>query len=354
MVLHMESSDYQEWNKLNPHLAIPIPSRHSSTSKDSTPLQHQGLYPAIPSLGESEEREEVFILPSNGETKEYDDPLNPDAECGKTKIARRCKDHPEKHPVKLIPWDCTRPECPVCWRRWAKRATRKAKELIWNGLLQAQLFIYSGLILSSLIISVPPELYHLDYDGWWNGFRKSLKCLGAQGVASIFHMWRYRDKDGNDLQELPHAISWREFRDSGGSKVIAPHFHCVTIGKVVSSPVYHQKSGGWIYKKMNDKPLTKKDVAGILYYAFTHCAISLTKQRKTIRYYGIFTRVYVASEIVDWVADLCMLCEAEMEDEILYHHIVNGEDMFGLKSPAMKKVITRTWALRPKRSKEPS
>lgn len=308
------------------------------------------LYPAIPTLDVSESGER-FIYPSEGNEKVYDDPLNPDAKCGKTKRVKSCKDHPDEHPRKLIPWDCGLPECPVCWKRALKRKTKRALELIWNSLLQGQLFIYSGLMLSSLIVSLPPSTYHLGYDGYWREFRKSLKYLGARGVAAIFHLWRFRDSEGNDLSELPVKISWRQFSQSGGSRVLAPHFHCVAIGKVAKSDIYFAKSG-LIYKRMNKKPLTKKDVGAILYYAFTHSALSLDRQRKMIRYYGLFNEVYIAEEMVEWVADLCTVCSAQMETEYQYHYLVNGEDMFGLKVPSDKKVITRIWALRKKRKKD--
>lgn len=313
---------------------------------------HESLYAPIPlvDLGENWE------LPTDGEKKEWDDPLNPDAECGKTKIVRSCSSNSE-HPRELKPWDCCRPECPECGDRWCKRNARRAKELILNALMLAQLYMFSGLKLSSIVISVPQSLYHLTYDALQREFGKALKFLGTSHLARIFHPYRFRDKDGNE-QEI--KIPWRQFKAQGGYRVWSPHFHCLVIGKLIKSDVFCKRTlenlgHGWIYHKFNvdengkHLDLNDEDVYNILYYAFTHCGISTTKERKTIVYYGVFRRTYIIDETRELVPALCEVCESPMQDTFHYHVLANGEDMFGLTQPAMKLVITRTWGLRPKK-----
>jgi len=340
MVLDMESSDYQDWNELNPHLAIPVPSRHSSSSKDSAPLQHQGLYPAIPLSYKSER----FILPGEGE--EYD-------ECGKTKVVISCPNG--DYPVELKPHRCTRPECPICWPDWCTKTTRRAVEKDEQALILGKECVNKYLKLSSLIVS-PPQNDLWEYDSLKKWFSLHWRKLGIEGATSILHLWRYRDPEGNELE----SVRWRQFEENPEryTRIFSPHFHCLVIGKPIDSEAFYKRTGG-IYKKMNVDyngnhiELEHHDLFNITYYALSHTAISLDCQRKTVDHYGLIRRCRIAEEIVDWEPVMCPTCGMQLQVTYLYDKIVLGENVNGLTEPHFRKVITRLWELVPQRTKQP-
>ena len=203
----MQSDDnYQEWNKLNPHLQIPLQSRHSSSSKDSAPL-HQGLYPAIPSSYKTER----FILPSEGE--QYPN-------CGETKVVISCPNG--DYPVELKPHRCNRPECPICWPEWCKRTTRRAVEKDEHSLILGKQCVNKYLRLSSIVVS-PPQDDQWEYDSLKKWFALHWRKLGIEGATSILHLWRFRDTEGNELE----SVRWREFEEHPEryTRILSPHFH---------------------------------------------------------------------------------------------------------------------------------
>lgn len=337
----MESSEnYQNWNKLNPHLAIGLDSPKSPSTKDSAPL-HSGLYPAIPSSYKTER----FILPSEGE---------PYAECGKTKVVISCPNG--DYPVVLKPHRCNRPECPICWPEWCKRTTRRAVEKDEQSLQLGRECVNRYLKLSSIIVS-PPQCDQWDYDSLKKWFSKSWRKLGVEGATAILHLWRFRDSEGNELE----SIRWREFEEHPEryTRILSPHFHCLVIGKPIDSDTFYERTGA-VYKKMNVDykgnhiDLEHHDLFNIIYYALSHSAISMNRQRKTIDHYGLIRRTRISEEIVEWEPVMCPTCGTQLQITYLYDKFALGENVNGLTEPHYRKVISRVWELVPRRSRHPS
>ncbi len=318
---------------------------------------NSSLYPAIPlndeqGMTSTRSQIEAFLIPGNGKALIWDQVKYPGAECGKTKYTIKCDDkHDCDYPVELIPWCCNRYECPICYPAAVKQGAVGIREHVWNTLLEMKkAFHRTKWIVSSVIISAPQEFYDLDFDKLHYYFRGSLKHLGTKNVASIFHMWRYRDKTtGEEMEKVP----WNLYKANPGNyqKIVAPHWHCFVIGKMVDSPIYHQKSGGWIYKKMKSDTtesyrLTKKDVYNIAYYALTHAAISTTRRRHAIRYYGMFWRLTITEKRVDYEEIICPKCEHQRVQRQEFHDWLCGVDTWGLETPAVKMIVNRTYALR--------
>jgi hypothetical protein len=306
------------------------------------------LYPAIPAKHE-DEREE-FLLPCEGEVK--DDWKHPEAECGKTKIVRDCgKDSNCDYPKELIPWDCTRLLCPVDGKRALKRAANKSKTHIWATLSELKMLVpWIAWMLSSVIISVPPELWYLEFDDLKRMFRKSLKVLGTENVAAILHLWRFREKaTGKEVE--PNSVSWKKYEKNPEAfeRVLSPHFHCLVLGKMVTSSKYYKDSGGWVYKKKGDR-LNKKDVYRIVYYALSHASISTTKRRQYVAYYGLFNSLKEIDDEkhIDFEPIMCPKCNKQRVDRTVYHRWVAGVDTFGLEVPAVKMIVHRKFAFREK------
>jgi hypothetical protein len=296
----------------------------SESNPQSTLASH--LYPAITASYISER----FVLPSEGEQYE---------ECGTTKAVISCSNPSCEYPVDLKPHDCTRPECPICWPRWAKRATRKGVEKIMNSLDLARNEINPKFSLSSVVVSVPAGLF--DYDSLKKEFRRIQRYLGTNHIAAILHLWRFRDSEGNELE----AIRWREYEQCPDRyvRVLSPHFHCIIMGRLANSDKFYEKTG-WVYKKLGGE-LSRESVYNVIYYALTHTAISLDRQRKTIDYYGLIRRTRIVEEKVEWEPAMCPNCGAQLQITYMYDKIALGENVNGLTEPYFRKVVTRKWEL---------
>lgn len=307
------------------------------------------LYPAIPAKDEG--RIERFCLPSEGKVRDWSE-KHPDAECGKTKYTIKCKEESRcDYPVDLVPWDCGRLECPVCYPRALKRASNKARDHIWNTLLEVKEAVPQiGWIISSVIISAPPEIWHMEYDDLKKRFRKSLKKLGTENVAAIMHLWRFREiATGEEIE--PNSVAWRRYKrnPSAFERVKQPHWHCFVIGRMAASSFYFKKTGFVYKKKANGRTgysLTKKDVFRITYYALSHAAISLTQKRQYVSYYGLFNSLQVVEEIPEYQEVICPKCKQPRVKRAEFHFWIAGVDIYGLEEPYSRKRVRRKWEFR--------
>ena len=310
----------------------------------------QSLYPATP-LNHDIQEEDNFILPREGVLKEWDQVRYPSAECGKTKYTIKCKDeHHCDHPVELIPWDCKRYECPVCSGGALKQGAVGIREHVWNTCVEIKkAFPGTRWIISSVIISAPREIYDKSYENQHRHLRSSLKHLGTQNVAAIYHRWRYRNTvTGEEFEKIP----WKEYKSNPDiyQKTVAPHWHCFVIGKMVKSSEYFKKSGGWVYKKMKSDrdtySLRLKDLYQIAYYALSHHAISTTRRRHAVHYYGMFWRLTEISKRIDYEPLTCPKCNNQRVQRTDFHEWIAGVNCFGLEVPAVKMIVHRKWSLR--------
>jgi hypothetical protein len=304
------------------------------------------LYPAIPANHERQEEEE-FILPGEGEVKDWD---NFEAECGKTKYTIKCEDkHQCDYPVELKPWDCGRYECPVCFPRALRRGAVGIREHVWNTLVEMKkAWPGTKWIISSVIISAPESVGQMDYEKQHYYLRKSLKKLGTETVAATYHRWRYRDRVTGEILE---AVPWREYEQNPEryERVLGVHWHCFTIGRLVGSDKYHKETG-FIYKKMNvdnqgkTVPLKKKDIYAIAYYALSHSALSTTRRRHATHYYGNFWRIQITDKRYSTEPIMCPKGGHQRVRRTEFHSGIN--DCFGLEEPAVKMIVHRKWRLR--------
>jgi hypothetical protein len=312
----------------------------SDYNPQSTLLSH--LYPAIPT---NHFWDSQFALPGEGIAGE---------KCGQTKIVRRCSAFPEEHPVILIPHDCRSPTCPICWPRWCKRATNRATEKIWESLELAKKVIDKGFMVSGVVISPPEELKDLSYDDLQEQFRRVSKKLKAAGIAATLHLWRYR----NDTGEILEAVPWREYEahPTDFVRIRSPHWHCWVMGIMIDSDIFFEKTG-WIYKKFRSETtqswgLARNDIWNSVYYALSHTAVSIssTLKRHAMRYYGLLWRSRVKEELIDFEPIVCSVCGSPMEDTQVYDNDSYELNCNGLTTPSVKRIVTRLWEFRPKRS----
>lgn len=309
-------------------------------------LETLALYPAIPANHEREKEE--FILPGEGEVKFWD---NANAECGETKFTEKCKDEENcDYPVKLIPWDCGRYECPVCYPRALKRGAVGIREHVWNTLAEMKkAFAGTMWIVSSVIISAPKEINEMDYEKQHYYLRKAIKKLGTQHVAAIYHRWRYRNLvTGAEIEESD-KVAWKEYQahPERFKRVLGPHWHCFVIGRMVSSSQFFNDTGFVYKKKKSDRgtyALSKKDIYQIAYYALSHAALSTSVRRHAIHYYGNFWRCHVIDKRLEFQEVMCPKCNTQRVLRTEFHDCYT--DTFGLEVPAVKIICHRKWALR--------
>ena len=306
----------------------------------------EALYPAIP-VNHVYEESASFILPSEGEEKEWS---HLDAECGKTKYIEKCDDkHHCDYPVDLIPWDCERYECPVCYKTALKQGAVGIREHVWNTLLEMKkAFPQTKWFVSSVIISAPKEINDLDYEKQHLALRNALKQLGTQNVAAIYHRWRYHNKaTGEEMESIP----WKEYQEHPElyERVLSVHWHCFVIGRMVKSSEYFDKTG-WVYKKMKTDSgswsIGLKDIYQIAYYALSHHAVSTTRRRHAVHYYGMFWRLTVVSKRYTKEPKMCPKGGHQRVRKTMWHNWDTGVDSYGLEEPAEKIIMHRKYKLR--------
>jgi len=299
------------------------------------------LYPAIPT---NHFWDNQFSLPGEGIVGE---------DCGKTKMIISCSNDSCEFPRELIPHDCKSPTCPICWPRWCKRATNRATEKIWETLELAKKGIDKGFSVSGVVVSCPESMSEMAYDDLQDQFRKTSKKLKAVGIAATLHLWRYR----NDNGEMLEAIPWKEYESHPTAfvRVRSPHWHCWTMGRLIDSDMFFEKTG-WIYKKFfsestNSFQLARNDIWNSVYYALSHTAVSIssTRKRHAMRYYGLFWRSKVVEEVIEWEEVKCPFCNESLHVTYLYDKMALGESMNGLTEVLYRRVVTRIWSIRPKR-----
>jgi len=307
------------------------------------------LYPAIPVNHEREEGDN-FILPAEGEVREWNQYEYPEAECGKTKFTIKCKDEYHcDHPVDLIPFDCERYECPVCYQSALKQGAVGIREHVWNTLVEMKkAFPQTKWLVSSVIISAPEEIYELDYEKQHEYLRKAIKKLGTHNVAAIYHRWRFRSRVTGEVLE---SVPWKEYKayPERYEKILSVHWHCFVIGRMVTSPEFFDATG-WVYKKMKTDRGTwsvgLKDIYQIAYYALSHHAVSTTRRRHAVHYYGMFWRLTVVSKQYTTEPVVCPKCNNQRVRRTEFHFWYAGVDSFGLEEPAVKIMVHRKYALR--------
>jgi len=309
------------------------------------------LYPAIPA--NHERLEEEFILPKEGEIKIHVDEAGNEYECGDTKRVKFCKhEYGCNCPKELMPWDCGRYECPVCADRAFRRGAKNYQEHVWNTLIEMKkAYPRIKWKVSSVVISAPEKIWSMSYEKQHYYLRKAIKHLGTQDVAAIYHRWRYRDRITGELHS---EIPWKEYiqHPDRYKRVLGVHWHCCVIGRIHTDgkDSFHAKTG-WVAKKLKNKDtnsytIRKRDVYNIAHYALQHTALSTTKRRHAIHYYGNFWRLTVTDKHYTTEPELCAKTGKPRYLKTLFHKWVMGVDIYGLEEPAVKMIVHRKYKLR--------
>jgi len=143
--------------------------------------------------------------------------------------------------------DCARAQCPVDYKTWLVKATKKVSKRVTAGLPRS----YSKAI--HVTISPPTELWGMfgDKKNYIKMRRKAIrlaKNAGIRGGCMIFHPYRGDSKRG-----------WH----------YAPHFHLLCTGWVKDYDKLKDSLGGWLLKNHR----IRKSIGATAYYQLSHAGI---------------------------------------------------------------------------------
>jgi hypothetical protein len=144
---------------------------------------------------------------------------------------------------------CKRQACPVCWKIWAIRETRRASRRL-------KAFKLKGRILNPIhvVVSIPHFDYGLGIVEMRRKTYKSLKSVHLLGGMSIYHPKR-----------------WKK-----GIPYYSPHFHVVGYGWV-SDVRRNYVASGYVVKNLR----IRKSVEGTIWYQLSHAGVHPKKHTTT-------------------------------------------------------------------------
>ena len=182
---------------------------------------------------------------------------------------------------------CYKADCPVCFKYGIERK-RTTERLIEKLVATAKLYLERGVDLAGINswIFSPPQAWALARMNTIGGITymrqvlyEKMKLAGVKGGKAIFHPFRVRHWAKDEFKAAKengyeYGI-WDWLRENAllttnkGAIYFSPHFHVFGFGYLVPSNVFHQKSGGWVYKKIGSD-LKGEDLTRSIGYVLTH------------------------------------------------------------------------------------
>jgi hypothetical protein len=198
-----------------------------------------------------------FQLPGHG--KQYDD-------CGDWRY-RGClhlEDHIQEELGESIAgqvyveWyhrSCYRPECPVCYEKWAALEASKIEHRL-------KYFWENGKVIHVTLSPPEKDVLNLPYPLLKSKMHRIAKNRGIVGGSIIWHPWRQRDD---------------------GSWYFSPHFHILGFGWVRNVREGFNRDG-WVVKNILDGK-NERSVFRTAMYQLSHCGVS--KNHRTVTWFGV-------------------------------------------------------------------
>lgn len=201
--------------------------------------------------------------------------------------------------IKLFARTCFRPECPICYEKWAGRLAGKAEHRILN-------YIEKHTYRSASIhvtVSIPVKDWGLvenNYEKLRRIVYNVVKQAGLRGGCAIFHPYRSAcyncgtNKNPGDLQ-CPNCGS-RDFR-----WYFSPHFHFVGIGWITGVGGIYKKTG---YVVVNLG--VRSSVSATVLYQLSHCGIN--DNHHSMTWFGCMAYSKYKSPPEKRKDDVCPIC----------------------------------------------
>ena len=230
-------------------------------------------------------------------------------DCGKTLVfgCLNVEDHTQacldrevvrKVFVRLKRHSCMRPECPICYEKWAGREAHRIDYRLsqWKS---------SGQVIH-VSVSVPQRLWYKELGELRLDVYRVAKKVGFFGGSCIIHAEREvcvfcgEHKDTETKRCLNCGCS--EFRWT-----FSPHYHLLGYGWIHGHKVKElYDKEGWIIKNLG----IRDSVSGTALYQLSHC--STHKEKHGITWFGrlAYNKLKVIPEPIE--KELCPLCKAEL------------------------------------------
>ncbi len=275
------------------------PSGRPPAQREGAVGAGHGLYPDIlPSMN-------IRRMSITGGGEEY-------PKCGTPKFLKCCED--PDHPKHIIPCNCGRPGCPVCWPLWAGRGADRVASM-----LEAyQDLIRSPYRPSHVSLSPDPNEYPNESEDAMQALleasRKVSRALGVTAAAVIPHGYRIRrehKREASDGASRLHINRYEWCMQQQNPREYlywSPHIHILGWGYLQDADAFHKRTG-WIYKKHRNVDHIQKAV----FYLLSHAWVPARVQQHVIRYWGGLAPTKLGCEkSVTWVEEICPVCKCPM------------------------------------------
>lgn len=299
-------------------LARPLPTGHPGPDL---------LFPAAPAAPAGSPQEVSCIIPFiMGRLVGTGGVSDPD-HCGKYRGAKCLT---EGHKARAYRTSCGDYSCPICFPQVAYNDAIDAVERLENGKRLTQ---NDGRSNWHYTVSPPESVWGkpgIEYPALRGIAMRLIRrfVAGPFGGIFIYHAMRFTEV-GDALYELYmegggqlHAWDWyRAQTDPAGLAELSPHWHYVGdlyIG--LNSDAFEVETGGWVYKKISDKPLDREGTLNAIKYALSHKTMLEGRESHTFVGYCSKRSLKVV-ETSSEEPDICEECGCQ-------RHVL-GEEQFG-------------------------
>jgi hypothetical protein len=188
------------------------------------------------------------------------------------------EDHVGKAYVEMYRKSCARPECPVCYEKWAgKEAQKIARRLSAVGKSM-------GRVIHLTVSPAQEDVFNLTFEQLRAKAYSIVKKNGFLGGSCIFHPWREDDR---------------------GFWYFSPHFHMIGYGWIHGTSEGYQQHG-WIVKNLR----VRETVSGTALYQLSHCGIH--EKYHSVTWFGRLSYNKLRVPFSREEKHHCPLCGAEL------------------------------------------
>lgn len=211
------------------------------------------------------------------------------------------------HHVQLVKHGCGHLTCPVCSKKWSRRAAERSAARLWGA-------IHAG------VSRWKPRHISFDLDDLsWDAAKKRAEELGCTGGVLVLHPWRLKDEYKEMFEIMAERTGLNRYDIAKQSGIgmdafrYAPHCHGMVYGRFKDV-----EKGSTKYEYRNIRRLNSLHAAeGALMYLFGHTFIPQKANGKCYRYFGICSPQRLKPEWTGSCCDTlkCPECGAEMVED---------------------------------------
>jgi hypothetical protein len=193
---------------------------------------------------------------------------------------------------------CGRPECPVCYEKWAGKEAHKIEYRLgeWKS---------KGRVIH-VAVSVPKSLYGHSIESLRSRAYRIARSVGFFGGSCVYHPARERCVFCGSLKDS----MTKNCENCGCSEfkwVFSPHFHLLGYGWIQGNKVAElYRKEGWIVKNLG----IRDTVVGTALYELSHAGVHA--DHHSVTWFGSlsYNKMRVAPEVVE--KKTCPLCGGEL------------------------------------------